>query len=149
MNGVALGHEVVDNQHLVIGLQPILSHQQGNLLFVGVGKDFALIQATLDIVAFCLLGKHHGHAVALGAYSGKGNATGLGGQHQSNVADVKILGKFVCDLAHKGGVYPVVQKTIHLDDISRKHPAFLANPILQQLHVSVPPRKHYIMYHFA
>ena len=41
--GAALGHKVIDDEHLVLGLEPILSHQQGHLLFVGIGENLALI----------------------------------------------------------------------------------------------------------
>ena len=42
-HGVALGHEVIDDEHTVIGVDPVLRNQQGHFLLIGVGKNIALV----------------------------------------------------------------------------------------------------------
>ena len=72
------------------------------------GKDFALVQATFDVVAFGLLGKDHGQSIAVSADGRQCNATGLCCEYFSDAADVKEPGKLVCNLPQKLGVHLMV-----------------------------------------
>ena len=134
LHGIALGHEVVDDQHPVLGTQPLLGHDEGHFFLIGIGEDLALIQAALDIVALGLLGEHHGNAVFLGTHRGQRDAAGLRRQHHGDVLHIEILGELIGQLAHKGGVHPVIQETVHLDDVAGQDLTFPADALLQQFH---------------
>ena len=120
-------------------MDPVLGHQQGHFLFIGIRKNIALVQAALDVVALGLLGKDHGHAVLLGADGSESDAAGLCGQHHRDILDVKIFGKFLRHGAHQGGVHAVVQESVHLDDIAGEHAALLQDTLFQLLH-----RRHFL-----
>ena len=133
-HGLAVGHEVVDDEHPVVGPDPVLGHQEGDLLLICIGEDVALVQAALDVVALGLLGEDHGHAVPFGADGGQGDAAGLGGEHQGDLADVEQPGELVGDVAHQGRIDPVVQKSVDLDDAAGQDPALAEDAIFQRLH---------------
>ena len=95
-------HAAFDDQHPVIGTQPFLGHNEGDLFLIGIGEDLALIQAALDIVALGLLGEHHRNAVLLGAHRGQRDTAGLRRQHHGDVLHIEILGELIRQLAHQG-----------------------------------------------
>ena len=137
-HGLAVGHEVVDDEHPVVGPDPVLGHQEGDLLLICIGEDVALVQAALDVVALGLLGEYHGHAVALGADRRQGDAAGLGGEDHGDIAHVEQAGEFVGDPAHQGGVHPVVQEAVNLDDAAGQDPALAEDAFFQLLHGVTP-----------
>jgi len=129
-HGVAIGHEIVDDENTVILAEPLLRHQQRHLFLIRIGENFTLDQAAFDVVALGLLGKQHGNAVPLGTHGGQCDTAGFGGQHHRGLTGIEILSKFVRDIAQQLGVYPVVQKTVDLDDITRQHLALAADAFL-------------------
>ena len=115
-------------------MDPVLRHQQRHFLFIGIGKNIALVQAALDIVALGLLGEDHGDTISLGADRGQSDTAGLGGQHHRDILYIKILGKFVRNSAHQSRIHPVIEKTVHLDDVPGENTPLPLDAILQLLH---------------
>ena len=106
---------------------------------IRIGKNLALVQAALDVVALGLLRKDHRHAVALGADRGQRDTARLGGQHHRDVLHVEILGELIRQLAHQGGVDAVVQEPVDLDDVSGENPALRADALLELFHCFSTP----------
>ena len=140
-HGVAVGHKVVDDEDLILGLEPLLGHQQGHFFLIGIGEDLALIQAALDVVALGLLGKEHGNAVLLRADGRKRDAAGLRRQNDRDLAGVEILGELVRNVLEQTGVDAVVEETVHLDDVAGQDSALAADALLKKLHGITPPEK--------
>ena len=87
-------------------------------------------QAAFDVITLGLLGKQHRNAVPLGTHGGQCDTAGFGGQHHRGLAGIKILGKFVRDIAQQLGVYPVIEKSVNLNDIARQHLALATDAFL-------------------
>ena len=64
-HGLAARKEIVNDEHAVSGMEPLLGDDQGDLFPIGVGDDLTAIQAAFNVVAFCLLGKDEGLVVAV------------------------------------------------------------------------------------
>ena len=138
-HGLAVGHEVVDDQDPVVRGEPVLGHQQGDPLFIGIGIDVALIEAALDVVALGLLGEDHGLVEVAGHDGGKGDAAGLRGEDHGDIVHVEELPKFLGDVIHQLRVDAVVQKAVHLDDVAGQHLALFHDAVFQLLHEKLPP----------
>ena len=100
-HGLTARHEVIDDEDLVRGTEPLLGDKQRDLLLIGIGKNVALIEAALDVVALGLLGEHHRHAEGLRADCGQGDAAGFGRQHKGDVLAGKHAPEFLRDLLHQ------------------------------------------------
>ena len=50
-HGLTARHEVIDDEDLVRGAEPLLGDKQRDLLLIGIGKNIALVEAALDVVA--------------------------------------------------------------------------------------------------
>ena len=127
VHGLAPGHKIVDDQNPVLWCNPIFGHQERDLAPVCIGKDFALIQAALQVVALCLFGKDHGNPEAVRADGSQCNAAGLGSEDFRNAADVESFCKFFGHQAQKPGIHLVVQETVHFDNVAGKNAAFLSD----------------------
>ena len=138
-HSLAVGHEVIDDEDLIVGGDPLLGHQQRDLLLIGVGEDVALVQAALDVVALGLLGKDHGLVEVLGHDGGQGDAGGLRREDHGDFIHVEVLAELLGDVGHQLRVDAVIQKAVHLDDVAGQHLAFLHDAVLQFLHVFRPP----------
>ena len=141
LHGEAVGHEVVDDEHVVVRVQPLLRDEQRDSLLVGVGEDLALVQAAFDVVALGLLGEEHGDAVLLRADGRKRDAAGLRRQNDSDLAGVEILGELVRNVLEQTGVDAVVEETVDLDDVAGQDSALAADALLKKLHGITPPEK--------
>ena len=138
-HGLTARHEVIDDEDLVRGTEPLLGDEQRDLLLIGIGKNIALIEAALDVVTLGLLGEHHRHAEGLRADRGQGDAAGFGRQHKGDVLAGKHAPEFLRDLLHQWHVDAMIQETIHLHNVSGQDLAFLPDPFLQKLHGNLPP----------
>ena len=76
----------------------------------------------------------HGHAVLIGADGSQSDAAGLGGQHHGDLADVKITSELVRQFLHEGGVHPMVQKPVYLDDVAGQDTALPTDALFQCFH---------------
>ena len=138
-HGLAVGHEIVDDEDAVALMEPLLGDQERDLFLIGVGEDVALVEAALDVVALGLLGKDHGLAEAVSHHGGEGDAGGLRRQDDGDTAHVEAATELVRDVLQKLGVHPVVQEAVHLDDVAGEDFALPYDAILQLLHMRSPP----------
>lgn len=130
----AARQKIVDHEHAVAGMDPLLGDEQRDLFLVSIGKNLTLIQAAFDVVALGLFRINHGLAVPVRANRGKGNAAGLCGQNEIYVVEIKIFFEFICDASHKRTVDAVIEKPVDLYNVSGQNLALLDDAILQLLH---------------
>ena len=133
-HGFTVGHEVINDEDLIVRGEPLLAYQQGDLLLVGIRVDVALIEAALDVVALGLLGEDHGLVEVVGHDGGQGDAAGLGGENHGDLIHIEIFAEFLGNMAQQLRVDAVVQKTIHLDDVAGQHLALFHDAVFQFLH---------------
>ena len=133
-HGLAVGHEVVHHQHPVPGVEPLPADQKGDLLFISIREDVALIQAALDVVALGLFGEDHGLAEVAGHHGRQGDAAGLGGEDDIHAVHVEVPSQLLGDVVHQLRVHAVVQESVHLDDVSREDLTLLDDAVFQLLH---------------
>ena len=130
----AARQKIVDHEHAVAGMDPLLGDEQRDLFLVSIGKNLTLIQAAFDVVALGLFRINHGLAVPVRANRGKGNAAGLCGQNEIYVVEIKTFFEFICDASHKRTVDAVIEKPVDLYNVSGQNLALLDDAILQLLH---------------
>ena len=130
----AARQKIVDHEHAVAGMDPLLGDEQRDLFLVSIGKNLTLIQAALDVVALGLFRIHHGLAVPVRADRGKGNAAGFSCQNEIYFVEIKEFLEFISDASHKRTVDAVVEKPVDLYNVSGQNLALLDDAILQLLH---------------
>ena len=118
MQRFAVGKEIVYNEYLIVGAEPLLAHQQRYFLFICIGEYLAFVQAAFDIVALGLFGENHGHAEFLGTDGGKRYSAGLYRKHGGDAGQIKKPTEFLCHFPHKFNVHAVVQKSVDLNNVA-------------------------------
>lgn len=118
MGSLAVGQEIVHDQHLVCGVEIGLGDEDIVELLMGEGIGVGDIFVIGTIGRLTLLRKDHGYVVEVAQERSNGNAAGLDGQDLVDFHPAEPALELVGHLAHDVYVYLMVQKTIDLEDIA-------------------------------
>ena len=118
MGSLAVGQEIVHNQHLVGGVEIGLGDEDIVELLMGEGIGVRDVFVIGTIGRLTLLRKDHRYVVEVAQERSNGNAAGLDGQDLVDFHPAEPALELVGHLAHDVYVYLMVQKTIDLEDIA-------------------------------
>ena len=92
----------------------------------------------VDVHAFRLFGKHHGHAEVLGRHTGDADAGGLDSEYLVDGRACEQALPLRTHGAEQGDVHLMVQKGVHLQNAARLYHTLFSNALFQQLHALHP-----------
>ena len=114
-HGLAVGEEVVQNQHLVRGGEELLGKRDVIITAIGVGMDGGGVDLAVNILALGLLGKDNRHVEMPRGHAGDGDAGCLDGQ---NLVDACKMGDGTVDDALKALIL-VIKENIKVRRFAR------------------------------
>ena len=123
MQGTAVCQKIIDDQHLVLGVQKLFRND--HLIFALVGERFHLchVDRTVNVDALGFLGEHHRHVET--ACHDTGDTGSLNGQDLVDLLVCKAAFELLPHLLEQGHVHLVIQKAVHFQNV-----AFLDDTVL-------------------
>ena len=135
LESLAPGEEIVDDQHMVLRAQELGRHLHIKLGAPGKGHHRSGVQLPVQVFGFGLFGEHHRQiAEILGGDGGNSDAAGLDGEDLVDAPVGEQAAEFLADLLQKPDVHLVVQKAVHLQNISFLNHAVGQDTLFQQFH---------------
>lgn len=135
LHGLAVGEEVVQNQHLVRGGEKLLGQRDVIIAAIGVGMNGGGVDLAVNVLALGLLGKDDRYVEMPRGHAGDGDAGCLDGQNLVDAVVLEDAVELLADLVQQVYVQLVVQKAVDLQDIAGTNLAFLHNTFLQKFHL--------------
>ena len=130
--------EVVDDQHMVVGVQELLRHDDVVHATVRERLDACREHLAVQVDALSLLCEHHRHAEMARHHAGDADAGRL---DREDLRDGSVGEQPLELLAHRVeqiDVQLVVEEAVHLEDALRLHHPVAPDAFLQKLHVPPP-----------
>ena len=135
---VALGQEVVKDQHMLALLEEALGHDDGVLPLLGEGVDAGRVLVAVKVDGLGLLGEDHRHVPEVaGGQAGDADAGCLDGQNLVDPVTGEQAGPFSAHVVEEPHVALMVEEGVHLEYIARLDRALAADSLLKFLHVIV------------
>ena len=101
---------------------------------MGEGFHLGHIHLAFDVDALGFFGENHGHAEFPGHRIGDGDAGGLNGEHLGNRDIGESAFEFPADLVQQGDIHLVVQKTVHLQNMTGFDNSVFAYSFFKEIH---------------
>ena len=133
-HGAAVGHEVVDDEHVVVLADELLGDDDVERAPVREALDAGAIHGAVEVDALALLREHHGGAEDLADDRGDADAGGLDGEDLVDGLVGEVALPFARHLDEELDVHLMVEERVDLQHVAVLHHAVLADAILQKLH---------------
>ena len=140
MQRLAVRQEIIDEQHVVVGVQIFLGHDDGKLLALGERVHRGGVLVAVEVDGLGLLGEHHRNIaeVACGA-TGDANARRLDGQDLGDGLAGEMPGPLLPHMVEQTHVALMVQERVHLEHVAGLDRSITPNVLFQLLHKSPLP----------
>ena len=132
----AVGEEVIDDEHLVVGREIRTGHEDVVHLLVGEGISLRDVLVVSTIGSFSFLGEDYGYIIEIGEHSGNGDARCFDGEDFVDGFATKTTLELVSNLAHDVDVNLVIEEIIDLEDIARINLAVFEYLLFEKIHKS-------------
>ena len=132
---IAVGQEVVDKQHAILGRQVFTTDNQRCVLVFGE-RVHRCRQELTHRRRLLLLGKHHGQLHQVAQHHRRGYARRLDGHNLRHTRTGKTREKLHRHLFHQARIHLVVHESVHLQDATLQAMSVLQNPVNQLLHIA-------------
>lgn len=129
----AISQEIVDNQHVISGIEIFFRNNHMIHFIMGKGSDFCSIHLCIHIAAGGLFGKYHRDPEMDGRQAGNPDTGSFYGQNLIDGPVFEQLIEFSSQLADKGHIDLVIQEAVHLQYISAFNDAVCQNLLLQNV----------------
>ena len=96
------------------------------------------VHIAINVFAFGLFGKHHGHIKVAGRHAGNRNAGCLNSQDLVYSVILKNAVKLLADFIQQVNIQLVVQKAVNFQHIARADLPIAQNAVFQKLHLKIP-----------
>ena len=138
---MAVGEEVVDHQHVVVGVQVLGRDGDGALGLLGEGEHLGDVQVVLQGQRLVLAGEDHRDAQLQAGHDRRGDAGSLDGDDLGDALVAEAHGERVTDLLHQLRVDLVVEKGVDLEYVLGKDDAFRADFVFENVHGWLPAKR--------
>ncbi len=132
---LAVRQKIIDEQHVLAGVQILFRHNDGELLLLGEGIDGGDVLVAVKVDGLRLLGEHHRHiAEMLGGDAGDADAGSLDGQDLVDLLACEMLGPCRSHTVEQAHIALVVKKRVHLEHVAFLDCSLALNALFEFLH---------------
>ncbi len=131
--GIAVGEEVVDEEHAVGGGEVAAAYTHGAVGAFGEGVDGGG-EKVFHRAGPRLLDEHHGKVHKATHEDGWGYAAGFYGDNLVDGASGEVADYLPCKLHHEVGVHLVVDETVHFEYAAGEAPAVADDALVENVH---------------
>ena len=132
---LAVRQEIVDEQHVLAGIQILLRDDDRKLLLLGEGVDGGDILVAVEVDGLRLLGEHDRHVIEmLGRAAGDADAGSLDGQDLVDLLACEMLGPCRSHTVEQAHITLVVKKRVHLEHVAFLDCSLALNALFEFLH---------------
>ena len=132
---VAVGQEVIDEEHLVALLQIVAAHANVVGALLCEGEDGGL-EHVFHRAGSLFLGEHHGEFEQIAHHDGGGDAAGFDGDNLVDVRAGEAAHEFNGHGLHEDGVHLMVDEIVDFQDASFEASAVAKDTVFECFHVA-------------